>query len=509
MRSGASIGEGHDTSKDARTLAGGGSLRLVSAGVGLLSGLIVTVVLVRAFGSQRFGEYALVVSVTSLIGIVVELGLGVGVTRMAAFLDEAGARSWARTAFVLGALIGGVATIAAAIVAVFLGPPLGGPLLAAAPLVVIGTIWSVERGFLASQRRVVVTEGVSIFAQTVSLLAVVVVVAAGSRSPTIVIATQVGVRTLGVLILAAVCRKQLSRLPVGTRTPARTVLTFSLPLMVGGVAGTVLQRSDVVLIGVMVGVSAVGWYEPVLRVLDVAPLVIASLGFYFFPVGASLVARGDFARLQDAYVTITKWGMVLVMPLLLTMLLAPIPALQAVFGAGFEASRTVVAVLAIGYIANAVTGVNGGALVVLGATRQIVIRSVLLMTLNLVGNIVLIPSLGAFGAALATTGVTMLLNAFNSIFVWRRARLTPIRSDTVAYATATGLAAAVAAILAQVFSLGSSLAGSLTIFSSVALVGLATSLVTLRPGERRLLRSVVRAVTSPPTGPRVQRATLP
>ena len=78
----ATATEGHPSA--AHTLATGGGLRLVSSVVGLLGGLVVTAMLVRTIGLEQFGAYALALSLTSLLAIVAEMGIGTGATRMAA-----------------------------------------------------------------------------------------------------------------------------------------------------------------------------------------------------------------------------------------------------------------------------------------------------------------------------------------------------------------------------------------------------------------------------------------
>jgi O-antigen/teichoic acid export membrane protein len=285
--------------------------------------------------------------------------------------------------------------------------------------------------------------------------------------------------------------------PPVARVAPREVLRFSFPLMLGAVAGTVLQRSDVIMIGAIAGAAAVGSYEPVLRAFDVAPLIVASLGYYFFPVGASLVRKGDVRRLQDAFVSVSKWGMVLSMPLLMTMLVAPVPLLEALFGPRFADSRAIAMTLAVGYIVNVVAGVNGGALVALGATRQIAMRSVALIALNVVGNLLLIPRIGALGAAVATTIVVVGLNAYNSSLAWKMARLTPFRRDSVT-CLATAIASALAVAAVSTSAMRASLAGSISVFLGVALSGGVVALLTLHPGERRMVKSLVANFGGPP-----------
>ena len=468
------------------TLAAGGTLRLLSAGVGIVGGLLVSVALVRELGVYEFGIYAFVISVVGLAGVLADAGVGNGISRMVAFLEGEEAKSWVRGSLRVSVTAGSVMTIL-----VLLGVPLAPsatrvPLMIASPLVLLASLRSAEGGFFSATRRVLLLEGTSIGTQVAVYVSILGITLAGAASVELILAVQVVIRAAGVGILG-VAWWQIDHAPsMATRPTHRTILAFSLPLMLSAVAGIVLQRSDVVLLGLLSGPAAAGEYAPVLRAFDIAPVIVSAIGYYFFSVGASLVRRKDFDRLRDAYVSVTKWEMVLTMPLLLTLLLLPVPVMTTLYGPTFSDTDTIARVLAVGFIVNVITGVNGGALVALGATRQIAIRSTVLIVTNIVLNIVLIPPFGALGAALATTIVTIALNAFNSLLIWRLARLHPLRSDTVAFFVAIVVAAS--ASIAAVYALGleASLAGSVVVFGCVLVAGGVAALVTLRPEERKL-----------------------
>ena len=476
---------------DASTLAVGGILRLTSSAVGLIGGLVVTVVVFRAMGPDSFGTYALALAVCSLTAVVAELGVGVGVSRMSAYLDSGRARSWATTALVVATAVGGGLTVTMIAAATVVTPTLRGPLVVAAPLIVAGSVSSMAQGFLAARRRLAWCEGITIGTQLIAALGVIVVVALGADAAVPILTVQVLIKVLGALVAVVVCWREMQRLPRGPRTRARDVVAFSMPLMVGGLAGTILQRSDVIMVGMFVGLGAVAWYEPTLRVLDVAPVVMAALGYYLFSVGASMVRHDKMARLRDAYTTITKWGIVLTMPLLMTMLVVPVPFLQAIFGPVFRPQSSVVAILALGYIINIAAGVNGGALAVLGATRQILVRSIALVTLNLAGNALLIPILGVLGGAIATTTVLASLNCVNSVLVWRMARLTPIRADTVRCLGTIAIATGVGWAAVRMLGVQDETIGAVVVLGLASLAALATAVLNLRPGETRLVHDLM------------------
>jgi len=262
-------------------------------------------------------------------------------------------------------------------------------------------------------------------------------------------------------------------------------------LLLASAAAMVLQHADVVLLGILDGPAAAGEYAPVLRVFHVSMVVVSAVGFYFFSVGASLVRAGDVARLRSAFVSVTKWAMVLTVPLLLTLLIVPAPIMTALYGSRFPDTELVARVLAIGYLVNVVFGVNGAALIALGATRQIAIRSVVLMISNIVLNLILIPIFGTLGAAIATTGVTLALNLANAMLIWRIAKLSPIRRDTVSFSGAVLIAGIGASAIVWGLGLQDTIVAPIGILLSMSFMGIVVALVTLRPEERNLLKGFI------------------
>src|SRR5439155_20303539 len=93
---------------------------------------------------------------------------------------------------------------------------------------------------------------------------------------------------LGILVPAWF---RLVRTGVEQKAPAvRKVLSFSLPLLLAALSWTILQRSDVILLGLIRGAAAVGTYNPVLRVADLGALALAVLGSYYVPIASGMVS---------------------------------------------------------------------------------------------------------------------------------------------------------------------------------------------------------------------------
>src|SRR5205823_6786842 len=218
------------------------------------------------------------------------------------------------------------------------------------------------------------------------------------------------------------------------------------------VSWVVMQRSDVLLLGILVGTSAAGLYSPILRVLDAFVLIQNVLGSYYVPAASRLLANAP-TMLGDAYLFFTKWTFVLLAPFIAVVTLSPSYIMHLLFGAQYADVAPIVWILLIGYTIQILTGPNGMTLVAGGKTRAIALRSIPALIMNLALNFALIPILGARGAAISTATAYVALNLANSVLVWRFYRISAARWDFALLVLATagtgGLAYAIARQLAS------------------------------------------------------------
>jgi O-antigen/teichoic acid export membrane protein len=113
--------------------------------------------------------------------------------------------------------------------------------------------------------------------------------------------------------------------------------------------------------------------------------------------------------MNDLYWQTATWVAVLSFPVFaLTFSLAE-PFTVLVYGADYQGSGTLLALLALGYYFNSATGFNGLTLKVFGQVRYVVWLSVISVVVNVVAAILLVPSYGALGAAIATA-ITLVVH---------------------------------------------------------------------------------------------------
>jgi O-antigen/teichoic acid export membrane protein len=208
---------------------------------------------------------------------------------------------------------------------------------------------------------------------------------------------------------------------------------------------------------------------------------MSSFALLFTPLAARMFARKDEEGINELYWQTAIWIAVFSFPVFaLTFSLAE-PVTVGLFGARYEESATILALLALGYYFNAALGFNGLTLKVYGRLKYIVSINVFVALVNVAVAFVLIPRYGAYGAAFATAGTLILHNFLKQgglllgtgVRLWRR-------RDAAVYA-------AIALTAAALFVVQLTLSPPLPV--GLALVALATVVVfaagrrSLRAGE--------------------------
>jgi O-antigen/teichoic acid export membrane protein len=90
------------------------------------------------------------------------------------------------------------------------------------------------------------------------------------------------------------------------------------------------------------------------------------------------------------------------------------------FGREFTRGAAAVVILSIGQIINAMMGSVGVLLLMAGYEREVAIAAAISAALNVLLNLIMIPSLGIAGAALAVAGSLFVWNVLLSVCVHRR-----------------------------------------------------------------------------------------
>jgi O-antigen/teichoic acid export membrane protein len=220
---------------------------------------------------------------------------------------------------------------------------------------------------------------------------------------------------LGALVAGTLALKMLldrNALSVGPTTPARSIAAdfwrFTAPRALAAVFGITITWLDILLVSGLRTAREAGIYASVSRLSIVGAFALNAVGMAIAPQLSSLLARHRHRDAQAVTRIATAWLIALTWPLYITAAVFGDVILQ-VLGREMSAGYAALAILALAQLVNVGTG-NVVILLLMGGRSSLaLINSAVALALNVGLNLVLIPTMGIRGAAIAWT-VSILFN---------------------------------------------------------------------------------------------------
>ena len=207
----------------------------------------------------------------------------------------------------------------------------------------------------------------------------------------------------------------------------KEILYFSFPLLFAGIAGLVMGWTDTLMLGYFTTSTDVGIYNAALPTAQLIRSIPAAFAVIFFPVVSGLYARNKIEDLRRTYNAVTKWMLALIFPVFLLTVLFPEQIIKILFGTEYIAGATALSILVFGFVFYATVGPTGAILQTYGRTKVVMMNTYIGAMMNFLLNLLLIPTYGITGAAIATGISSSLLYILNFLFVYRIAKIQPFR----------------------------------------------------------------------------------
>jgi O-antigen/teichoic acid export membrane protein len=394
------------------------------------------IVLARFLGAEQYGLYNLSLTVITVVSGLTLLGLTLALVRYVSLLA-----SRQDTAGLWGALqIGiGLPIILSLLVGVglyFLADPVAERLFHEPRLAPLLRLGSLIIPFLAlSNLTAAATQGFkemqyTVIAQYISqpvvkLVMLAVLAITGLNAAKALTAFTAAVVVASVMLLYFLNKLfPLKRPLLEARRDARGMLRFAVPIYLSNLIGTFGGNVKTVLLGALNNVTNVGVFAVANQINAIGQMFHACIVTASAPVVSELYDRGEWRQMGHFYKTMTKWTFTLNLPLFLIVLLFPVPILS-IFGQSFEGGATALTILAWGNLVNAGTGICGVLLDMTGNASLKLVNSLVVFALALGLNILLIPSWGLIGVAVASLGTVAIVNLLRLLQVFFLFRLLP------------------------------------------------------------------------------------
>lgn len=331
-----------------------------------------------------------------------------------------------RTLLVLAGLLGVVAVLLAAgseVIAGLLGDP------DVAPFLVVGGLFVAAKGIHAYLKTVfqgfnrvtwsAVIGAVNGLARLVFATAFVLLGfgALGALAGYVVaFAVAAGV---GLAILYRKCYAAYERAPEPEPGLLRRVLEYSVPTTATRASVVLDSRLDSILLGVLAGPVAVGFYTLARQIADVCIVPAQSIGFTITPTFGEQKAADRVGRAARLYERALENVLLLYVPAGVGLMLVAEPAIRYVFTAEYLGAVPVVRLFALFVLVRAVHKITGSGLDYLGLARVRAVARGASAVGNVGLNLLLIPRYGAVGAGLATVTTYTMYTFVNVYYVHR------------------------------------------------------------------------------------------
>jgi O-antigen/teichoic acid export membrane protein len=190
---------------------------------------------------------------------------------------------------------------------------------------------------------------------------------------------------------------------------ARGFWQFTLPRSIASVAQIVIQRLDIILVGVMKGPAEAAVYTAATRFLVAGQLGNSAISMAAQPQLTHLFAIGDRAGANTVYQVTTAWLILLTWPIYL---LAAVfgPGVLAIFGPNYHAGSSVMVILALAMLVATACGQVDTVLITTGRSGWSLVNGLLAMCVNVGVDLVLIPRMGITGAAIGWAAAIVVAN---------------------------------------------------------------------------------------------------
>ncbi len=390
---------------------------------------LIQVLFARQGGPVEFGHYSFAFGWTQVLVIPATLGLTLSVLRFVPqYMEEERwglLRGLIRRGSQVTVLSGILFSAAgAAIVLLVANGPSQGPLLLGMALIAVIALVTVLRETTRGTHRVVLAYGVGELLPMGLILAAAIALplAAGHiTAEGMLIVTGVGF-ALALGVQWVVLRRAAPQAFAPSVRPAfemRTWLVLSAPLWLVSLFTLLINQADLLVLGVVKSADEVGVYAAGSKTAWLVSFVLTAVSAVLAPVFVRHHTAGDMIALRATM----RFGTRLIFwpSLVLAGILFAWPDLVlAAFGSGFEGAATIVRILAVGQLVNALTGPAGYLLLLTGAQRTVARVYGAAAAVQILLLLVVVPRFGTDGAACVTAATIVVSNSLLYVFARRR-----------------------------------------------------------------------------------------
>ena len=444
---------------------------------------VTNIAMARMVSPTVFGAFGEVMTATSLLGTLANLGFGATQTyllpgyrvkderSLVSGLVRFSSRIVLISAFLLGLLFFAFAPVIAR--AFYHAPSYELILREVAPLILLTPLTYINIGGLQAFKEIRWKVCIEFGLALITLIALVGFHLLGWRMEALTFSALSGY-IFSLLIAQRVFRKAVKRF-AGNTAPAyapRVWFSFALPLLFSEQIFSLGNTTDILFLSIFATPAQAAVYIAANRFGDLVSLPLAVLNVISVPMLAEYYAKGEQKQLERMFKLVTKWALSLSLPICLCCLVFH-DAILSIFGSHYTSGWIILIILCFTNLTNTGTGPVLQLLAMTKRVRITSIDSILHLVLNVVVSLILVPRFNILGAAVAGVLVDILTNGLGTLQVYWIMKLHPYRWDICKPLLAGGVATLVGMLLQHFVHLQSGL-GIFAIFVELGLMILFT-----------------------------------
>jgi|AGTN01.2.fsa_nt_gi Membrane protein involved in the export of O-antigen and teichoic acid len=423
-----------------QNIAKGTGIIFIGVVATLVLNFLLRMVMIRYVTEDEYGIYSIAVLLAGLVGAVAMLGLDEGVARHIAFfagksedsrvgrIIASSLRITLASSLVFAALMFVFSDVIAT--AVFHSTAMSGALRimsAAIPLTaLLQVLTSIMRGLHEPWARAFFKDTLRPLLFLILMVGIIML-----RLPfDSIIYAYVASMAIALAALAVYAARARPDRPAASaredRSVTKDLLSFSLPLLSVNLLMLLMSQATMLILGYFENPGEAGKYDLAVTAASLLLIVINSMGYIYTPTASSLFGKGRMEELRQSYVASTRWGYILTVPVLFPLLLFTAPIVELLYGAKYLGIVLVLQIIVVGYMVNPVTGPNYHTLIAAGRMRAIVESFLLNAISNVALCLLLIPSYGIEGAAVAASVSSAVANLLLSLRLYQQMGIHPL-----------------------------------------------------------------------------------
>ena len=388
-------------------------------------------VLARLLPSETYGVYVLMMSCVAIGAVPATLGFDRLVVREAA--AALASRGWSSLkALLQGAMratIAGSAAVSVVLIAIstwILAPEdsqLALAMLLAAVLVPIVAFVRLRQATLQGLGHVVVGQLPEAIVQPATLVLLTLaaaIVVQGPRTPVFPFGLQVAAAAAALAFGAVLLRRRRPRelLAAAPNGQARKWLGTGLAFMWLVAMSSLHANVDTILVGALAGPTEAGVYRVASQLAMFVGLPLTAVSMAMAPMISALHATGRHDELRRRLAGAARGVIACAAPVALVVVLLG-PTVLAAFGTGFARGYEPAMILTGAYLFHSAMATSSYVLFMTGHEKVATFAFAAGVVFNVTGNLLLTPSYGILGAAIATAISVCVVSTTCAVMAWR------------------------------------------------------------------------------------------